>query len=139
MMKKILLVLLFMALTPASVFSLPSEVSASKLSWPKPIKNNDGSELTDLSGYYIYWKQSTVEAYDNSRRVTINDPNSLEYQIASIGLPTDGLYFAVMTAFNASGEEGGYGKEVNFTRRNGVYYRSTASGPVPDAPDLSVQ
>jgi len=130
---------LVVTITPPEAQALPSEVSATKLMFSAPTENTDDTPLTDLSGFYIYWRQSSAEAYGNDRRVTINDPNITEYQIVNMGLKTDGLYMVVLTAFNSTGGESPFSNEGNFTRRAALYYRSTAPGKVPAAPGLSIQ
>jgi hypothetical protein len=70
------------------------------LSWLPPTENTDGSVLTDLAGYRIYFGL-TPGSLDQS--VQIKNAGISAYVID--GLPPGTWYFA-MTAYNASGVEG---------------------------------
>jgi len=75
------------------------------VSWLPPTENTDGSSLTDLAEYRIYYGNSPG-SYDNS--VTI-DKGLSSFQVEGLG-PSD-TYF-VMTAVNAEGIESAYSEEV---------------------------
>jgi hypothetical protein len=69
------------------------------LSWTPPTSNTDGSPLTNLAGYKIYW--GTVQGtYPNS--VTLNNPGLTSHVVDSL---VPGTYFFVATALNAVGAE----------------------------------
>jgi hypothetical protein len=72
------------------------------LSWNPPTQNTDGSPLTNLAGYRIYWgtQQGT---YPNS--VTLNNPGLTSYVVESL---VPGTYFFVATAVNAVGAESSF-------------------------------
>jgi hypothetical protein len=69
------------------------------LSWTPPTQNSDGSPLTNLAGYRVYWgtQQGT---YPNS--VTLNNPGLTSYVVENLG---PGTYFFVATALNTLGAE----------------------------------
>lgn len=69
------------------------------LSWTAPTRNEDGSVLTDLAGYKIYWGTDPGR-YPNS--VTINNPGITSYVVSNLSA---GTYEFVATAFNASDVE----------------------------------
>jgi len=69
------------------------------LSWTPPTANTDGSRLSDLAGYRIYY--GTSKEYFQ-RVIEINDPGATEYTINN--LPAFTYYFAV-SAYNAAGAE----------------------------------
>ena len=69
------------------------------LSWAAPTQNEDGTTLTDLAGYKIYWG-TTSGNYPNS--VTINDQNATSYVVDNL---SSGTYEFVATSFNTSGVE----------------------------------
>jgi len=73
-----------------------------KLSWTQPTQNADGTTLTDLAGYKIYWG-TTSGSYPNS--VTINDKNVTNYVVDNL---SPGTYEFVAKSFNASGIESNY-------------------------------
>ncbi|HEU4618314.1 MAG TPA: putative Ig domain-containing protein [Gammaproteobacteria bacterium] len=70
-----------------------------ELSWQAPTENEDGSPLTDLAGYKIYWGTAPGE-YPNS--VTIDNPGVLTYLVQNLASAT---YYFVATAFNSDGAE----------------------------------
>ena len=72
------------------------------LSWVAPTQNEDGTALTDLGGYKIYWG-TTSGSYPNS--VTINDANATSYVVENL---SPGTYEFVATSFNTSGVESRY-------------------------------
>jgi hypothetical protein len=69
------------------------------LSWTPPTVNEDGTALTDLAGYYIYYGN---EEGDYPNRVDIATPGISTYVIE--GLTAD-TYYLVATAYNSSGIE----------------------------------
>lgn len=72
------------------------------LNWTAPTQNEDGTTLTDLDGYKIYWG-TTSGSYPNS--VTINDKDVTTYVVDNL---TPGTYEFVATSFNTSGVESRY-------------------------------
>ncbi len=74
--------------------------STIKVSWEAPTFNENGSELTNLSGFKIYYGQS---AHILDKVIIINDPQQTFIKIDA--LPAERLYFFSITAFNDSGFE----------------------------------
>jgi hypothetical protein len=72
------------------------------LSWNAPTENEDGSALTDLAGYRLYWGTSSG-SYPNS--VTINNASVTTYVVDNLA---PGAYEFVATSFNTSGVESEY-------------------------------
>lgn len=88
--------------TAAISFSLVVEtqgVASLTLSWTPPTQNEDGTALTDLAGYYIYYGNEEGE-YPN--RVEIANPGISTYVLEGL---TPDTYFLVATAYNADGME----------------------------------
>ena len=81
------------------------------LNWTAPIENEDGSELSDLAGFKIYWG-TTAGSYPNS--VTIDNPTVSTYVVDNLA---PGTYEFVTTAFNTSGIESGYSNIATRTIR----------------------
>lgn len=73
--------------------------SSLELSWQAPTENEDGSPLTDLAGYKLYWG-TTPGDYTNS--VTIDNPGVLTYVLDNL---VPNTYYFVATAFNTGGAE----------------------------------
>jgi len=81
---------------------LASDTSSStvRISWKAPAFNENGSELTNLSGFKIYYGQSADKL---DKEVIIHDPKLTFFKIDR--LSTDALYYFSMTAFNDFGFE----------------------------------
>jgi len=80
-----------------SVASVGSGVAT--LNWTPPTLNNDGSPLTDLSGYRIYYGKS---ASDLSTVIPLHDAGLTSYVIEGLG---SGTYYFAVTATAATGSE----------------------------------
>ena len=75
------------------------------LRWQAPTQNVDGSTLTDLAGYRIYWGLSSRNYVDNH---TINSPLVTQWEAT---VPAGEYYFA-LTAFDSEDNESAYSNEV---------------------------
>lgn len=69
------------------------------LSWLPPTRNTDGSPLTNLAGYRVYWGTSPG-SYPN--QVTLNNPGLTTYVVDNL---VSGTYYFAVTAFNSTGAE----------------------------------
>ena len=69
------------------------------LSWTPPTENEDGSVLTDLAGYKIFWGKVRGQ-YTHS--VTINNPGISSYVVENL---SPGTYEFASKSFNADGAE----------------------------------
>jgi hypothetical protein len=87
------------ALASFSVTVQAAATGSATLSWTPPTTNSDGSPLTNLAGYKVYWGTSEGN-YPNS--VTLNSPGLSSYVLENL---VAGTYFFVVTALNASGSE----------------------------------
>ena len=79
------------------------------LSWGAPTQNNDGSPLTDLIAYNIYYGTSPGN-YPNSIRV--NNPGVTSYVVENL---VPNTYYFVSTAVSGSGAESGYSNMASRT------------------------
>jgi hypothetical protein len=77
------------------------------LTWTPPTRNTDGSSLTNLSGYRIYWGR-TSRSYSNS--VTLTNPGLASYVIEEL---TSGTWYFAASAVNASGVESALSGEAS--------------------------
>ena len=84
-------------------------LGSATLNWIPPTQNEDGSPLTDLAGYKIYYGTS---AGDHANEITINNPGITTYVVNN--LSTNTWYF-VSTSFNASGVESVFSNAVSRT------------------------
>lgn len=88
-------------LTPAGRALLEGPLLGSvTLSWTPPTQNIDGTALTDLTGYKIYWGTDSNTGYPND--VTVLAPNISSYVVENL---SSGQYRFVATAFDSSGNE----------------------------------
>jgi len=71
------------------------------VSWVAPTKNSDGSALTNLSGYKIYYG-SNGTSLSSAQMVEVTDPSALSYVVH--GLKTGTWYFAV-SSYSTDGTE----------------------------------
>lgn len=76
------------------------------LDWQAPTQNEDGTPLTDLAGYKIYYGKASG-AYDNE--VNINNPGQTTHVVDNL-LPD--TYFFTATAYNAAGIESDFSGET---------------------------
>ena len=81
-------------------------VRVASLAWDVPTQNTDGSALTDLTGYTLYWGTQSRQYPDS---LPIGDPATTE---TVLELPPGTYYFAI-TALNAAGVESSYSNELS--------------------------
>lgn len=86
-----------------------SVVGPVQLSWVAPTENVDGSLLTDLAGFRIYYGAAS-RSYSDMVDVASADATSHTLSL------TTGDYYVAMTALDAEGNESAYSNEVLKTR-----------------------
>jgi hypothetical protein len=86
-----------------SVSVVATATGAATLNWTPPTTHTDGSALTDLAGYRIYWGTSQNN-YPNSK--TLNGAGSPSSAV--IDQLTPATYYFVVTAFDAALNESAY-------------------------------
>lgn len=87
------------AAAPADPPAAAAGKGSVRLSWVPPTSNSDGSKLTALAGYKIYYGTSPQYL---QRTVDIKDPNVTEYTIENLPPYT---YYFVITAYTTDGTE----------------------------------
>lgn len=90
------------ALTAFNVTVQALAMGSATLSWTPPTTNTDGSPLTNLAGYKVYWG-TAQGTYPNS--VTLNNPGLTAYVVENLG---PGTWFFVATAVNSAGVESAF-------------------------------
>jgi hypothetical protein len=78
------------------------------LSWTPPTQNTDGSALTNLNGYKVYWGTSQGN-YANSASVGMGIANYVVEQL------TPGTWYFTVTAINSQGVESAYSNVASKT------------------------
>jgi hypothetical protein len=103
--------LLFLYILFTMIFSLnlPAAFSGTAtLSWDAPTTNADGTPLTDLAGYMVYYGNSPGNYFQN-----MNVDNVTTYTVNNL---TDGLtYYFAVTAYDTLGNESRYSNEISKT------------------------
>ncbi len=97
------------ALAAFSITVQAVATGSATLSWNPPTQNDDGSPLTDLAGFKVYWGTSQG-SYSNS--VTLSNPGLTTYVVDNL---TSGTYYFVTTAFNSAGGESNYSNVASKT------------------------
>ena len=87
------------ALPAFSITVLATATGSATLSWQPPTQNQDGSPLTNLAGFRVYWGTSPG-TYPNS--VLLSNPGLTTYVVGNL---VAGTHYFTMTAVNASGIE----------------------------------
>ena len=75
-----------------------------RLVWDSPMTYADGTRLLDLAGYKIYYGTSP-----RTYTMVINVGNVTTYEITNI---SSGRYYFAVTAYDASGNESDYSREI---------------------------
>ena len=98
-----LLSMLVICLTASSAFP-----GTATLSWDAPTTNADGTPLTDLAGYKVYYGTAS---HTYSQNIDVN--NVTTYTVNNL---TDGTtYFFTVTAYDTGSNESAYSNEVSKT------------------------
>lgn len=108
MERKTLLKIAIACISIAIVLSLSVSfgyTGQAKLSWDAPTTNADGTPLTDLAGYKVYYGIASGNYSQN-----INAGNVTTYTVSGLN---DGTYYFVVTAYDTSNNESGHSNEVS--------------------------
>jgi hypothetical protein len=79
------------------------------LSWDPPTQNTNGTALTNLAGFYIYYGTRS-NAYTNT--IQIANPGVTTYIVDNL---SPGTYYFVVTAYTAGGQDSAYSAQVSTT------------------------
>jgi len=80
--------------------------ASATLSWSAPTQNEDGSVLTDLAGYKIFYGQSSG---NYTTEIRIDNPSVTTYVVENLSPAT---YFFTAKSFNTSGVDSRYSGEA---------------------------
>jgi hypothetical protein len=97
------------SLAAFSVAVVAVATGSATLSWTPPTQNTDGSPLTNLAGYRIYWGRGQSN-YSNS--ATVNNAGLTSYVIGQL---TPGTWYFVATALNSQGVESSFSNSASKT------------------------
>jgi hypothetical protein len=87
------------SLSAFSIQVVGTATGSALLSWTPPTRNTDGTVLTDLAGFRVYWG-TVAGTYPNS--VTIQNPGLSSYVVDQL---TPGTWYFVTSAVNTRGTE----------------------------------
>ena len=82
-------------------------LGSATVAWDIPTTNADGSDLTDLAGFYVHYGQAS-QTYSDT--VVINDDTATSAVINDLAA---GSWFFVVTAFDQAGNESAPSTEVS--------------------------
>jgi hypothetical protein len=94
-------------LGPFAIDVVAVATGSATLSWTAPTQNTDGSPLTDLAGFKIYWGTASGN-YTNS--VTLNGTGTLTYVVANL---TPATWYFSAKAFNSQNVESAFSAEAS--------------------------
>jgi hypothetical protein len=80
-----------------SVTDAAAGTGTATLSWTPPTENSDGTALTDLAGYQVYYGQSQNNL---NKTVTLNNASLSTYVVENLG---SGTWFFALVAVNSHG------------------------------------
>lgn len=129
--------LVLSAVTPPASFTLTcywDDVDAD-LSWLAPTQNADGSALTNLAGYKIYYGTDPANL---DQVISIADPAALARKVTPLAA---GVHYFAMTAYNSINVESVRTPTVSITLGSADNSRTvTATASVPQPPaNVTVQ
>ena len=91
------------------LMTAPSEAGVLDASWTAPTTNTDGSPLTDLASYRVYYGPSSSpypgSSFFQVASPTPSPPSNQTVTFRLTGLATGTLYYASVTAVDTSGSE----------------------------------
>jgi hypothetical protein len=77
----------------------PNPTGTATLTWVAPTLNTNGTALTDLSGYHIYYGTSATQL---NQEIILDSASATTYVINGL---TSGTYYFVVTAVSSAGTE----------------------------------
>ncbi len=78
----------------------PTGTASAKLSWVAPTLNSDGTPLTNLAGYNIYYGTDSSAL---TQAIQVANASALSYVVS--GLATGTTWYFTVTSYTTSGEE----------------------------------
>jgi hypothetical protein len=82
-------------LVPYSILVAQAPSGTVSLSWVPPVQNTDGTAITDLAGYHIYYGRDSTSM---DQVVTIRNPRAASYELANLSA---GDWFFTIVAYTS--------------------------------------
>src|SRR3990172_5507095 len=86
----------------------PAQAGQAVLTWDPPTTNTDGTPLTDLTGYKVYYGTAS-----GNYSTVIDAANVISYTVPN--LTNNATYYFATTAYDTSANESGFSNEVSKT------------------------
>lgn len=96
----------------SGVVNADSVITGTTLTWDAPTTNVDGSDLTDLAGYRLYYKKAKNDSYSSTDAVDVGDVIKIGINDVS-AISSGTTYYFTVTAYDTSGNESDYSNEVS--------------------------
>lgn len=88
------------------LFTNSAEAADVRVCWTAPTENTDGSPLTDLDGFFIYWANTSGGPYTDSVRITDSSRRCKTLDL------NPGTYYLVGTAYNEANIQSEFSLEI---------------------------
>ena len=82
-----------------TVTNVASNSGVATVAWAAPVQNTNGTPLTNLAGYRIYYGTNSASL---NQTVAVTDPTQLSYVISGL---TSGTWYFAVASYTTSGEE----------------------------------
>jgi hypothetical protein len=83
-----------------AAFSVVVSTGSASLSWTAPTENTNGTSLTDLAGYTIYYGTSSSEL---TQTIQVANPSATSYVVGNLNA---GTYYFAVAAYTTTGTQG---------------------------------
>jgi hypothetical protein len=80
-------------------FSITVGMGSANLSWAAPTENTDGSPVTDLAGYTIYYGTNSSAM---TQTIQVSQPSATSYVVNNLGT---GTYYFAVSAYSSAGTQ----------------------------------
>ena len=103
------------------------------LTWTAPTEYTDGTTLTNLAGYRVFWGQAAGQLTETAQ---VNDPAATSYTVTNLSPAT--WYFGIR-AFTTQGAESAMSDIVSKTTSAAVEWTQQTGVKVPKAPGVGIE
>jgi hypothetical protein len=87
------------SITVTSTATTESNTGSAKVTWIAPTENSNGTALTNLAGYYVYYG---TDSSNLTETIKVSSPSTLNYEVT--GLTTGMTWYFAVAAYTSAGE-----------------------------------